>query len=65
MFVWFSKTFGKTKKKTKKNKPISKGGYEIFKNFVVVGFPEGLFGFLWCSLVLLVFPKVFQGGLDA
>ena len=45
----FLKTFGKTKK-TQNNKPISKGGSETFKNFVVLVFPKVLLffvGFLW------------------
>ena len=63
-FFGFLKTFGKTKK-TNKTKPISKGGSETFKNFGFLGFPENIVGFLWFSLVFLVFPKLFQGGLDA
>ena len=48
-FFGFLKTFGKTKK-TNKTKPISKGGSETFKNFVLLVFPKVFlvfFGFLW------------------
>ena len=48
-FVGFVKTFGKTNK-TKTNKPISKGGSETFKNFILFVFPNVFlvfFGFLW------------------
>ena len=53
----FVKTFGKTKKTTKR-KNISKGESETFKNFVFVGFPDGVFGFVWFSFVCLVFSKM-------
>ena len=64
-FCWFSrmfffdflKTFGKTKQT--KNKPISKGESETFKNFVCLVFPKVFVGCLWLSLVCVVFPKVF------
>ena len=46
-----------TKKKEKETKNISKGGSEIFKNFVLC-FPENCFGFLWFSFVCLVSSKV-------
>ena len=73
-FLWFSfvflvfpndfcflKTFGKTKKtKHTKNKPISKGGPETFKHFVVCVFPNVcFFCFLWFYLICLVFPHIF------
>ena len=60
--VWFSRRFLENQnnprgnKKKNKNKPISKGASETFKNFVW-GFPEALFGCLWFSLVCLVFHK--------
>ena len=60
-FFGFLKTFGKTAK-TNKTKPISKGGSETFKNLFFLGSPKlflDFFGFLWFSLVFLVFPKVF------
>ena len=77
-FLWFSfvclvfpkvfcflKTFGKTNKNNNKKQPISKGGSETFKNFGCFGFPKVVFAFLRFSFVCLVFPKLFQGGLDA
>ena len=66
-FFGFVKTFGKTKK-TNKNKPISKGESETFKNFVFLVFPNVclvFFGFLlyfWFSRRFFVFftsPTVF------
>ena len=67
LYVWFYLRifwFSKNIRENQKNKAISKGGSETFKQ-IIIGFPEGLFCFLWLSLVCLVFPKLFQGGLDA
>ena len=61
-FCWLWKPSGKQKNKKQKN--ISKGGSETFET-LFFGFPEGVVGFLWFSLVFLVSPKLFQGGLDA
>ena len=54
----FLKTFGETKKQNK-TKPISKGGSETFKHFVLLVFPKVVVGFLWLFFVFLVFPNVF------
>ena len=63
-YVWgFLKNLRENQKNKKEN--ISKGGSETFKNVGLFGFPEGVFGCRWFSLVCLVFPKLFQGGLDA
>ena len=62
MFVWFCENLRENQKNKKQN--ISKGGHETFKN-LFFGFPECCFCCLWFSLVCLVFPNLFQGGLDA
>ena len=40
MFVWFSKNLRENQQTTNKNKPISKGRSETFKNFVCFVFPK-------------------------
>ena len=62
MFVWFCENLRENQKNKKQN--ISKGGHETFKN-LFFGFPECCFCCLWFSLLCLVFPNLFQGGLDA
>ena len=65
-FCGFVKIFGKPKNNIKKNKPISKGGSDTFKNFVWLVFPKvvcGFFGFLlgfWFSKAC-GFLKTFGG----
>ena len=58
-FFGFLKTFGKTNEPKKLN-PYPRVGLKPLKTVVSFCFPDGF----WFSLVF-VFPKVFQGGLDA
>ena len=55
-FFWFSKNLRENNTNTT-NKPISKGGSETFKHFVVVGFPEGVFGFYLVFFCIFGFLK--------
>ena len=56
-FCWFSKNL-RENQTSKNTKPISKGGSETFKHFVLCCFPEGVFVFFGCLLYLL-FSRMF------
>ena len=60
-FFCFLKLRGNKKQKTK---PISKSGSETLKSFVF-WFCRICCCFRWFPFVFLVFPQLFQGGLDA
>ena len=56
-YCFLKKTLGKTNNQT--NKTHIQGCVWNLEKHCLFGFPEVFVGFLWCSLIFVVFPKVF------